>query len=147
LRVLATFISYQPGSAALEALYGVIDASLLFGLIAVYLATVTTTGRVGLAGFALALVGIASILGPDAPAFGIDFYLAGSFAILLGLGGLAAGLLGDPQLRPTAMAWLLALALAILGVASAIPLLFQSAGLALGTGFLLAGIVLIRSRS
>ena len=147
LRILAAFIPYQASSAPLEALYAAIDVGLLFGLIAIYLATAAVTGRTGLAGFALALVGIASILGPDAPAFGIDFYLAGSFQFLLGLAVLAASLLRAGQLGITATAWLLALALAILGAVSAMPWLILAAGLALGAGFVAAGTAQARDQA
>jgi hypothetical protein len=147
LRILAAFIPYQASSAPLELLYAVIDVGLLFGLIAIYLATAAATGRTGLAGFAMALLGIASILGPDAPAFGIDFYLAGSFLFLLGLAALSAGLLRARQLGLAAAAWLLALVLAILGAVSTLPWLILAAGLALGAGFVAAGTALARNQA
>lgn len=139
LRVLAVFIPYTPGSGALEALYGVIDVCLLFGLIAIYLESAAATGRTGLVGFAVALVGTASIVGPDAREFGIDFYILGSSVFLLGLAVLALRLLSLRHLTAAANAWLLAAGLAILAGALANPLFVAGAGLALGLGFALAG--------
>jgi hypothetical protein len=73
LRIVSTFIPYEANSAGLEALYGVIDLCLMFGLVAVYVASAEAIGMAGLAFFLVALAGVASIVGPDAPAFGIDF--------------------------------------------------------------------------
>lgn len=148
LRAVATFIPYAPNSAGLEALYGVIDVGLLLGLIAIYLDGAAASGRAGLAGFVVALVGTASIVGPDAPAFGIDFYLAGSLTLLIGMSVLAAALWRAGHNKRAAQAWLLATLLAILGGAAAQPLLIEAGGLVLGLGFVLAGAqILWRSTS
>jgi hypothetical protein len=78
LRIASTFIPYEAGSAPLETFYGVIDLGLMFGLMAVYAGNAGRVGAIGFAGFAVALAGIASIVGPDAPAFGVDFYRVGA---------------------------------------------------------------------
>jgi hypothetical protein len=144
LRVAATFIPYVPNSAGLEALYGVIDVGLLLGLIAIYLDGAAASGRDGLAGFVVALVGTASIVGPEAPAFGIDFYLAGSLMLLIGLSVLAVAFWRTGYAKRTAQAWLLATLLALLGGATAQPLLIGAGGLLLGLGFVLAGVQILR---
>jgi hypothetical protein len=139
LRAVATFVPYAADSARLEALYGVIDVGLLFGLIAIYLDGAAAGGRAALTGFSIALIGMASIVGPDAQAFGIDFYLAGSLVLLVGLSILAAAFWRAGWSRLPAQAWLLATLLAILGGVSAQPLLIGAGGLVLGLGFVLAG--------
>lgn len=139
LRAVATFVPYAAQSAALETLYGVIDVGLLLGLIAIYLDGASATRRIGLAGFTIALVGMASILGPDAPAFGIDFYLAGSLVFLAGLSVLAAAMWRAGHRIPTAQCWLLATLLAVLGGTIAQPILIMAGGVVLGLGFVLAG--------
>lgn len=144
LRAAAAFVPYVPNSPTLEAFYGVIDIGLLFGLIAIYLDGGAAAGRAGLVGFAIALVGMASILGPDAPAFGIDFYLAGSLTLLVGLSILAAAFWRAGHSKPPAQAWLLAAALAIAGGALAQPLLIAAGGLAFGLGFVWAGAGMLR---
>ena len=64
LRIASSFIPYEAGSAVLEALYGVIDLGLMFGLIAIYIASAEGIGFAGLAAFLVALAGLASIVGP-----------------------------------------------------------------------------------
>lgn len=140
LRIVAAFVPNMPNSATLETLYGAIDIGLLFGLVAIYLDGASAAGRTGLAGFTIALAGLASILGPDAPAFGIDFYLAGSLILLIGLSVLASAFWrAGHQVRP-AQAWLLSAMLAIAGGALEQPLLIAAGGVAFGLGFVLAGV-------
>lgn len=144
LRAAASFVPYAANSPVLEAFYGTIDIALLFALVAVYLGGAAQTGRAGLIGFAIALVGMASILGPDAPAFGIDFYLAGSLVLLLGLSILAAAFWRSGHSRRPAQAWLLSTALAMFGAVLAQPILIAAGGVAFGLGFVLAGLALLR---
>jgi len=140
LRIVAAFVPFVPNSAALETLYGVIDIGLLLGLIAIYLDGAAASGRMGLAGFAIALVGTASIVGPDAPAFGIDFYLAGSLVLLIGLAVLAISFLRAGHLARPAQALLLSSVLAVAGGALTQPLLIGAGGVVFGLGFVLAGV-------
>lgn len=140
LRMLAALIPYAANSPLLETLYAVIDIGLLFGLIAIYLDGAAAAGKMGLTGFAIALAGTASIVGPDARAFGIDFYLAGSLVLLAGLSLLAVAFWrAGHQVRP-AQAWLFSAVLAIAGGALAQPLLIAVGGLLFGLGFVLAGL-------
>ena len=106
LRIVSTFIPYEPNSPGLEALYGVIDLGLMFGLVAVYIASAEAIGMAGLALFLVALAGVASIVGPDAPAFGIDFYRAGALVFVAGLAGLSVQLLRAGLMRMSAALWL-----------------------------------------
>jgi hypothetical protein len=73
------------GSARLEAIAFAIDVLLLFGLMGIYLAHRAALGWAGLLAFVVAEAGIASIVGPDTQAFGIDTYLAGVHAISISL--------------------------------------------------------------
>lgn len=142
LRIASTFIPYQADLAWLEALYAVIDLGLLVGLIAIYLVSAESVRRLGLVAFLVALAGIASIVGPDAPAFGIDVYRIGALAFVAGLAGLSAMLLRARLLRASALLWIAAL---LAGLASAVwPLAFMVSGLCLGAGYVLAGILILR---
>lgn len=143
LRILSTFVPYVPNSAALEALFAVIDIGLLLGLIAIYINGAAATGRAGLAGFVIALIGMASILGPDAPAFGIDFYLAGSLVLLIGLSLLASAFWRAGHSTRAAQAWLLATVLALLGGATGQTLMIAAGGLVIGLGFVMAGAAIL----
>jgi hypothetical protein len=144
LRIVSTAIPYEPNSAGLEALYGVIDLGLMFGLVAVYLATAEMLGMAGLAFFLIALAGVASIVGPDAPAFGVDFYRAGALVFVVGLAGLSAQLLRAGLMRTSATLWLLTLVASLLTLVA--PQAFVIAGLAIGTGYVIAGVELLRVR-
>jgi hypothetical protein len=144
LRIVSTFIPYEPNSAGLETLYGVIDLGLMFGLIAVYIASAEALGMAGLAFFMIALGGVASIVGPDAPAFGIDFYRIGALVFVAGLAGLSAQLLRAGLLRLSAALWLATFASSL--VTMIVPQGFVAAGLAIGAGYVLAGVELLRMR-
>ncbi len=139
LRIVAGFIPYVPGSAALEAFYGVIDICLLLGLIGIVIATADRLGRIGHVGFVVAVTGQASIIGPDPVMFGIDFYLAGSGVLLIGLAVLAWAMLSAGMLRGAAIGWLLTLALAVAGAVGGGNILILAAGIMLGVSFVLAG--------
>lgn len=145
LRIAAQFIPYSPDSAALELLYGVIDAGFVLALAGLVALTAPRISGAGLALLLAALVGAASIVGPDRAAFGIDFYLAGSALLVLAL-GLAAPWLARavPGLKPAAGAWALG---GLAGLASALgsgALAFSAAGVSLALGFVLAAPVLWR---
>jgi hypothetical protein len=146
LRIVATFIPYAPNDAGLELLYGVIDTSLMFGLVALYLDTGEDLGGIGLACFAVALTGLASIIGPDSIQFGIDFYAAGSAMFLLGMTGLAVCLFRRRQHRVPAMLWMASGLLGVAASAGAGTIAVAGAGLLLGAGFLTAGIAVARLR-
>src|SRR5262245_53339141 len=85
LRIGSAFVPWAPDVAWLEALYLAIDVLLLFGLMGVFLAYRSRLGVFGFVAFAIAEAGIASIVGPDTVAFGIDTYQAGVLVITAGL--------------------------------------------------------------
>jgi hypothetical protein len=144
LRIVAAFIPYVPGSAGLELLYGAIDIGLLFGLLAAYLFAAEAVRSVGLAGFAVALTGLASIVGPDSHAFGIDYYLLGSAIYMLGLTALAIQLVRRGALVAVGWLWLVAAASGVVfALAAAAPALIVS-GVALGLGYIAAACAISR---
>lgn len=138
LRIVAAFIPYAPDSGRLELLYGAIDIGLLFGLLAAYLFAAEAVGAVGLAGFVVALAGLASIVGPESHAFGIDFYLLGSGIYILGLTALAIRLVQSRALAAAGWLWLVAAASGVVfALAAAAPALIVS-GVTLGLGYIAA---------
>ena len=145
LRIISTFIPYEAGSASLEALYGVIDLCLLFGLLGVYLATAEKVGLAGLGFFLVAMSGLASIVGPDAQAFGVDFYRAGALVFVIGLAGFSVQLLRGGMLAPSAMLWIVTLACSLASAFA--PPMFIGAGVALGAGFAAAGYSVLRGKA
>lgn len=140
LRIVAAFVPYDPKLVWLEGLYAAIDIGLLFGLIALYLVHADRIGRSGLALFALALVAMASIIGPDAKSFGVDWYMAGASVFLAALAGLSAVLLWKGVERGPAIFWLVAFGLGCLLMIGGHPMLLTASGVSLGIGFLLFGI-------
>jgi len=137
LRVVTTFIPWRAGNAGLEIVYAATDLGMLFALIAVGLAAARPLGRVGFACWAVALAGLASIVGPDPVAFGIDFYQLGAGVFVLALGAMAVVLLAQRTLRAASGLWAASAVLALASAAS--PLAFAAAGLVLGLGFIAAG--------
>ncbi|MBL4788419.1 MAG: hypothetical protein JKY60_05020 [Kordiimonadaceae bacterium] len=147
-RVLFAYIPWGPDSPRLEALYAFEDTAMLFGLMGIYLASADKTGWIGLIGFALAAAGLASIVGPDAVMFDIEFYQIGGTIAMMGL-----ALLGIARLRngvgPMAIAliWPIAFAVGILGTLTMNPLLgFIIPGILFGGGFVATGLHLIYAK-
>jgi hypothetical protein len=144
LKLIAAFIPYTPRSAGLELLYGAIDAGLLLGLIAVYLVAAERIGAIGLATFTVTLLALASLIGPEAEMFGIDFYFAGSAVFSLGLAAFAGQLLRGDVFAAAAWLWI---ASAFIGVGLSVmgsALAFTVAGMVLAVGFALAGYQLLQ---
>jgi hypothetical protein len=137
LRVASAFIPYTPQSPGLEALYAVIDMSLLFGLVAIYTREAEGLGWPGLVSFIVAFVGLASIVGPDATTFGIDWYQVGASIAALGLAMLGVVLLTARRLIVAALCWI---AVPIAALAAPPQLGFLMAGCLFGVGFVMAGI-------
>lgn len=139
LKLVAAFIPYTPQSAFLEGLYGVIDAGLLFGLIAVYLVAASKIGWAGLASFAVALTALASILGPEAEMFGIDFYQTGAMIFTLGLTALSIQMIRKRILAAAAALWIASALIGAVLTSVGNPFAFTAAGIALSAGFIVAG--------
>lgn len=142
LRITSTLIPYEPESAPLEVLYGVIDFGLMFGLVALYLAHAERLGTAGLAAFAIALTGVASIVGPDADMFGLDFYRLGALTFVSGLALLSAVMLRAHVMRLVAALWLTTFAASL--ATSIWPPASMIAGVLLGSGYVFAGISMLR---
>jgi hypothetical protein len=143
LRIVTALIPYDPDSAFQELLFGIIDVGFLFGITGVYLACADRIGRLGLIGFAATVIAIATIVGPDADRFGIDFYWAGASGFLFALAGLAVLLLRQRLLVPVATTWLISFAFGLLAV-SGDALAFAASGITLGAGFVGAGVAVLR---
>jgi len=146
LRIASAFIPWTPDVAWLEALYFAIDTSLLFGLMGAYFAHRVRLGVLGLVTFAIAATGIASIVGPDTTAFGIDTYQAGVAVISVGLSLLGVVMLFRRAGRPIApLCWVASTAAGVGGGAIGhADLGFLAGGLLFGLGFVAAGLDLLR---
>ena len=147
LRVVSAFIPWTPDSAPLEVLYDVIDVLLLFGLMGAYFAVRASIGIFGFVSFAIAEAGIASIVGPDTVAFGVDTYQTGVVVITAGMTLFAIQLL-----LTRAIAWWVAvcwIASTIIGVGATAggnaALGFVAGGVLFGLGFAAAGVAVLRS--
>ena len=139
LRIIAALVPYAANSPGLEALYFVVDVSLLLGLLSLYLRAQATMGPAFLAAFVLAFIGLASIVGPDTVRFSIDFYQLGSLIFVVGLTLMSLMLLRCEQMRLPALLWLGTAAATVFVATTASPLAFTLAGVTLGGGFVLAG--------
>lgn len=149
LRVAAAFpISRDP--LALEALYDIIDAMLLFGVIAIYLDRAEKLGFLGLAAFAVAVGALSFIGGPDADPFGFSTYQQGAATLLIALLGLGFAWLraGQRPLWAPVFWFLSAIASGVLSRFSP-PLStygYAAAGVLFGAGFIAAGIPLVNRK-
>jgi hypothetical protein len=148
LRTVAAFIPWDAWGSdpRVEALSIVIDVALLFGLMGVYFAARARLGWFGFAAFAVAVAGIASIIGPDTVAFGIDTYQAGVAAISIGLALLAVQmLLRRAGAAAAAVCWILSLAIGAGGGAVGQGAFgFFLGGILFALGFVFAGLELLR---
>lgn len=147
LEIFAQFLAHVPDNAALEALYAAIDISFLFALVALAARVATQVALPGLVLVLVALTGVASIVGPDKTAFGIDFYRAGSAVFVLALGAASLWLMRLAPFRMPARLWMGAAVLALAAGASGEPLVFRATSMVLGFGFLLLAPVLWRRQA
>ncbi len=145
LRIIFSFVPYREATAWLEVFYALIDVCLLFGLVAVYLRYAEHLGATGAIAFVFSAIGIASIVGPDAIMFGIDFYKAGALTMVTGLLILSIQMLRNKILLWASSLWILSFALTILAVVLAHPILFITAAISFSTAYILSGIQLLRS--
>jgi hypothetical protein len=148
VRVALAFVTWRPNVAWLEAAAFGIDVALLFGLLGIYLAERAALGRFGLAAFALAETGIASIVGPDTVAFGIDTYQAGVVVISLALSLLGAQMLRrHAGSRVAAISWIASTVAGLAGGAIGRPEIgFLIGGILFGVGFVAGGARLVGNR-
>lgn len=144
IKLVAAFIPYVPQSAFLESLYAAIDAALLFGLIAVYLAAAARIGWIGLVSFAVALTALASILGPDPVMFDVNFYEAGGVVFSLGLAVLSVQLLRSRMFTVTSVLWIATVLIGTLLTLANSPLAFIVSGITLSIGFVIAGYQILK---
>jgi hypothetical protein len=147
LRLIAIFIPYTPETAWLETLYAIIDLGFLFGLIAIFASCADRLGLIGLVGFVVALPGVASIVGPDAQMFGLDFYMAGSAVFIIGLAVQGGAMLYKREQVLAAAFWIVSAAIGIAGSASVLPHAIEIAAAALALGFITAGTSILRRAS
>lgn len=140
LRIISSFIPFEEGHVGLEAYYALIDLFLIFGLSAVYLTVASYLGWSGLMGFTVAIMGLASIVGPDPVVWGVDFYRLGAAVLMLGLAGLSLQMLRARVMKQAALFWLGAFATGILSTLTGSPFVFAIAGMLFGLGFVSAGL-------
>ena len=147
LRIASAFVSWSPGVWSLELFYFAIDVMLMFGLMGVYLAYRARIGLFGFIAFAIAEAGIASIVGPDTVAFGIDMYMAGVLVITVGLTLFAIQLLltrAGPPWAP--LCWIASTIIGVGATAGGAPALgFLAGGVLFGLGFTVAGVAMFRT--
>lgn len=144
LRAISAFIPYDANSVWLEALYGVIDVSFLSALVGIGFSRAQTTNWLEWLALALSLISVASLVGPDATKFGIDFYLLGSLGLLTGLSILSATWLAVPRLRLNAGVWLCSVASVLVGLIANVTVLALLGSVAFGAGFVISGLRLLR---
>jgi catechol 2,3-dioxygenase-like lactoylglutathione lyase family enzyme len=143
LRIASALIAYDPQAAWQEVLFAAIDLSLLAALAGLYLHAGGGLGRTGRAALVLGIAATASVIGPDAVKFGIDFYQLGSAVLVLALAVVATVCLLRRMLQATAALWLAAAALGFASTVTGSAPLFVLAGAVLGLGFVLLGKALL----
>lgn len=145
LRIAASFVPYTAESIALETFYAIIDVFLLFGLFAMFSRLASQPKHLATAGLVIAIVGQASIIGPDTEMFGVDFYLAGTMVLLVGLGLTSAVMMCAGAMRSAALYWLGCIVLALVAAIAGSSIVAAAAGVVFGMGFIVAGCALVRT--
>lgn len=84
LRTVSSFDFLYEGRTIKEILYCLVDLNMLFAIVAIQLHQTASTGKMGFAGFVLALGGTAFIAGPDAELAGVNSYQVGAPVVGLG---------------------------------------------------------------
>lgn len=144
MNIGSSFIPFTEGSMVLESFYLAIDLSLLFGLLSIYTFFAHKLGTKGVVSFVLAMAALASIVGPETEAFGLDLYLLGSAILVLGMASLSISLLLNEVLIASACCWIATLILAMSAAFFQDTYTVAAAGTLFGFGFILAGYELIR---
>lgn len=123
--------------------YLMTDALLLFGLMGIYFAYRNQVGWFGFVSFAIAELGIASIVGPDTIVNGFDTYMLGVAVITVGLTLFSFQLLVRRLSWPGPVCWLASTAIGVgLGAIGRVDEGFFAGGILFGAGFVLAGAAL-----
>jgi len=123
-----------------------VDLLALFGLMGIWLSQRARLGWPGFIAFVMAESGIASIVGPDTIAFGIDTYQAGVAVIATGLAVLGGMMIFRGHLlnRFAGLCWIGSLAAGLAGSALGLPVEgFAAGGVLYGAGFVLGGLGLV----
>lgn len=134
--------SFLPASDSMffQLLYLIIDLLLLLGLVSIYLFQRKAIGWWGLAGFVLALVGSALLIGKDVDRAGIFLYPLAALLFALGISVLGVrSWVARTLSRWVAAAWIASM---LLGIGYALlgwSVLFLLSGVLFGLGFIGAG--------
>ena len=143
LRIISTFAGARLVGDYAEVLYLLIDVGLLGSVLAAYLSCSVALGTLGFVGFGFALVGAASIVGPDGAMFGAPIYQVGGGSMVVGLALVAAAQLRARINRVgSSLCWLMALVAA--GFSTTVPVSFMILGVVFGLGFMALGLELLR---
>jgi len=142
LRIADSFTAGLLSPQALAALYFITDVLLLAGIAGLW-AWHRVTLLAGALGLGVAMLGLLIV---RASAFGLGSYQLGATVTLLGLTIYAVDALARRSTPPWApLAWLIALALGVLGTAGFAPAaMTAAAGVAFGLGFVAAGLDMLR---
>jgi hypothetical protein len=142
--VVTVFVPWRAGVWWLELVTLVIDLGLLFGLMGVFIAARDRLRAWGIAAFVVTEAGIASIVGPDTVAFGIDTYQVGVVVISLGLCLFAVALItARVPVRLAAPLWIASTLVAVAMMAAGWGETgFTVGGVLFGLGFVAAGFAL-----
>ena len=141
LRVIDSFTSASLSPATLAVLYFATDVLLLLAIAGIYWSRRANLGVAGVTGTAVFAVGIVLIRISAFGIFGANGYQLGAAIALLGLAIFSLEeLLRRDKTNAAAILWLAALVFGILGALGVMaPLMMIAAGVAFGTGFVLAG--------
>jgi hypothetical protein len=146
LRIATSFLTWDATDPLLELIALKVDLLALFGLMGIWLSQRAQLGWPGFLAFVVAESGIASIVGPDTTAFGIDTYQAGVGVIAVGLSalGLLMVIKGHLVNRFAGICWIGSLAAGLGGSLLGMPVEgFTVGGVLYGAGFVLGGLGLV----
>lgn len=140
LRIFTPMLAGVDGAIWTEVLYFIIDILLLFALIAMYLERFEAFGFLGGMCFAIAIVALASLVGPDPIRWGVNFYHLGALVLSASLAALAAVMLYGQVHTRAAIFWLVSFAAGLWAFMAVSQIGFTVAGILFGLGFAAAGV-------
>lgn len=140
LRVFTALFTHVETTPFLEFLYFLIDILLLFGLIAIAAGWVSRLNPVSLIMFAIAFIGLASLVGPETVINGVDYYMIGASVLSVGLVGFSMTVFHIVALRRAAYFWTASFVSGVFSTLSGNPQAFLIAGALFGLGFVAAGV-------
>jgi hypothetical protein len=147
LRIISSFVPFQPDVVWMEVVYFIVDYCLLIGLSGFYLILANQLGVLGLITYFVSSVGLSSIVGPDPVYLGVDLYQVGGGVILFGLTALGVQSLVRGLAHLQSGLWIASFIFSTCAVLMSQQSLISVTGILFGLGFVVSGLEMFAGSS